>query len=132
MRPVSDQKGQLTSDQILDMAVTSLDDDKAKGLITIPLAGKTSIADHLVIASGTSQRQVVAMAEHLVTKLKQAGMTGVSIEGKAGGDWVVIDAFDIIIHVFRPKVREFYNLEKMWNVELPESGAAGETTEHIG
>jgi ribosome-associated protein len=126
---VSEQQGQLTSAQILDMSVTSLDDDKAKDLITIPLAGKTSIADHLVIASGNSQRQVVAMAEHLVTKLKQAGLVGVSIEGKTGGDWVVIDAFDVIIHIFRPEVREFYNLEKMWNVELPSGGGA---SEHIG
>lgn len=128
---MSDEKGQLTSDQILDLAVTSLDDDKAKNLITIPLAGKTSIADHLVIASGTSQRQVVAMAEHLVTKLKQSGMTGVVAEGKATGDWVVVDAFDIIIHLFRPEVREFYNLEKMWGIELPENGTSHEISEHI-
>jgi len=128
---VNEQQGQLTSDQILDLAVTSLDDDKAKNLITIPLAGKTSIADHLVIASGTSQRQVVAMAEHLVSKLKKSGMTGVTAEGKTSGDWVVIDAFDIIIHLFRPEVREFYNLEKMWNVELPESGASDDSSEQI-
>lgn len=128
---MNEQQGQLTSDQILDLAVTSLDDDKAKNLITIPLAGKTSIADHLVIASGTSQRQVVAMAEHLVSKLKKSGMTGVTAEGKTSGDWVVIDAFDIIIHLFRPEVREFYNLEKMWNVELPESGASDDSSEQI-
>ncbi|WP_417793534.1 ribosome silencing factor [Terasakiella pusilla] len=97
------------------MAVTSLDDDKAKDIVTIDLAGKSSLADHLVIASGTSQRQVVAMAEHLMEKLKAAGMKGLVAEGKDQGDWVVLDAFDVIVHLFRPEVREFYNLEKMWD-----------------
>ncbi|WP_417783378.1 ribosome silencing factor [Terasakiella pusilla] len=97
------------------MAVTSLDDDKAKDIVTIDLAGKSSLADHLVIASGTSQRQVVAMAEHLMEKLKAAGMKGLVTEGKDQGDWVVLDAFDVIVHLFRPEVREFYNLEKMWD-----------------
>lgn len=97
------------------MAVTSLDDDKAKDIVTIDLAGKSSLADHLVIASGTSQRQVVAMAEHLMEKLKATGMKGLVAEGKDQGDWVVLDAFDVIVHLFRPEVREFYNLEKMWD-----------------
>lgn len=114
------------------MAVTSLDDDKGRDIVTIDLAGKSSIADHLVIVSGTSQRQVVAMADHLMEKLKAAGVAGLFAEGKDQGDWVVVDAFDVIIHLFRPEVREFYNLEKMWNVELPESGATEENSEHIG
>ncbi|WP_051609579.1 ribosome silencing factor [Terasakiella pusilla] len=104
------------------MAVTSLDDDKAKDIVTIDLAGKSSLADHLVIASGTSQRQVVAMAEHLMEKLKAAGMKGLVAEGKDQGDWVVLDAFDVIVHLFRPEVREFYNLEKMW--DGPKANAA--------
>jgi len=110
------------------MAVTSLDDDKAKDIVTIDLAGKSSLADYLVIASGTSQRQVVAMADHLTEKLKAAGLTGLSAEGKDQGDWVVLDAFDVIVHLFRPEVREFYNLEKMWD------GPKGNTSdsEHIG
>ncbi|WP_346504500.1 ribosome silencing factor [Terasakiella sp. SH-1] len=116
----------------MDLAVTSLDDDKAKDIITIDLAGKSSIADHLVIASGTSQRQVVAMADHLMEKLKAQGLKGLFAEGKEQGDWVVIDAFDVIIHLFRPEVRDFYNLEKMWNAQLPESGATAENSEHIG
>jgi len=114
------------------MAVTSLDDDKARDIVTIDLAGKSSLADHLVICSGTSQRQVVAMADHLMEKLKAAGLKGLFAEGKEQGDWVVVDAFDVIIHLFRPEVREFYNLEKMWDVALPESGATEETSEHIG
>jgi len=114
------------------MAVTSLDDDKGRDIVTIDLAGKSSIADHLVIVSGTSQRQVVAMADHLMEKLKANGVSGLFAEGKDQGDWVVVDAFDVIIHLFRPEVREFYNLEKMWNVDLPESGASPENSEHIG
>lgn len=114
------------------MAVSSLDDDKAKDIVTIDLAGKSSIADHLVIASGTSQRHVSAIADHLMEKLKAEGMIGLFAEGKEQGDWVVIDAFDVIVHLFRPEVREFYNLEKMWNVAVPESGVSAEKSEHIG
>lgn len=108
--------------------MTSLDDDKAKDIVTIDLAGKSSLADHLVIVSGTSQRHVVAMAEHLMEKLKAAGMKGLIAEGKDQGDWVVLDAFDVIVHLFRPEVREFYNLEKMW--DGPKANAA--ETETIG
>ncbi len=111
------------------MAVTSLEDDKGKDILTIELAGKSSLADHLVIVSGTSQRQVVAMAEHVMEKLKAAGLKGLVAEGKDQGDWVVVDAFDVIIHLFRPEVREFYNLEKMWDVPTP---TRGEPSEHIG
>lgn len=110
---------------ILDLAVTSLDDDKAKDLLTIDLAGKTSLADYLVIASGTSQRQVVAMADHLIEKLKKMGIKGVQAEGRDQGDWVVIDGFDVIVHLFRPEVREFYNLEKMW--DSPNAGQQHDT-----
>lgn len=112
--------------------MTSLDDDKAKNIVTIDLAGKSSLADHLVIATGTSQRQVVAMSDHIMEKLKAQGLKGLIAEGKAQGDWVVVDAFDVIIHLFRPEVREFYNLEKMWDVALPESGAKEDASEHIG
>jgi len=122
------KKSQLSAKEILDMAVTSLDDDKGKDIVTIDLAGKSSLADHLVIVSGTSQRQVVAMADHVMEKLKAAGITGMTAEGKAQGDWVVVDAFDVIIHLFRPEVREFYNLEKMW--DGPKNASAD--SEHIG
>lgn len=94
-------------------------------MLTIDLAGKTSLADYLVIASGTSQRQVVAMADHLIEKLKKMGIKGVQAEGRDQGDWVVIDGFDVIVHLFRPEVREFYNLEKMW--DSPNAGQQHDT-----
>ncbi|MGE4221322.1 MAG: ribosome silencing factor [Alphaproteobacteria bacterium] len=97
------------------MIQKSLDDDKALDLITIPLAGRTPIADFMVIASGGSHRQVGAMTDHLVEKLKQAGIGGISVEGKSHCDWVLVDAGDVVVHLFRPEVREFYRLEKLWS-----------------
>jgi ribosome-associated protein len=94
---------------------TSLDDDKAESVVVIDLHGKTEICDYLVIASGTSQRQIGAMANHLKEKLKASGLTGIAVEGLPQCDWVLIDAGDIIVHLFRPEVRSFYNLEKMWD-----------------
>ncbi len=104
----------------MELINASLEDDKAEDLVTIDLAGKSSIADHLVIASGRSQRQVGAMAKHLCEKLKAAGLGGVPVEGAQRCDWVLIDAGDVIVHLFRPDVRIFYNLEKMWGLDLPE------------
>lgn len=92
----------------------TLDDDKALDVLVIPLAGKSSIADSMVIASGTSQRHVSAIAEHLRDSLKSSGVKGVAIEGQTQGDWVLIDAGDVVVHLFRPEVRDFYQLEKMW------------------
>ena len=99
---------------VLDLVNRSLDDDKAENALVIDLDGKSSIADFLVIASGTSQRHVGAMADHLQRTLKKAGLKRVSIEGAAQCDWVLIDAGDVIVHLFRPEVREFYALEKIW------------------
>jgi len=104
----------------VELVNASLEDDKAEDLVTIDLAGKSSIADYMVVASGRSQRQVGAMAEHLREKLKAAGAGNVPVEGALRCDWVLIDAGDIIIHLFRPEVRAFYNLEKMWGLDLPE------------
>lgn len=101
----------------LDIAIASLEDDKAEDVIVIDLIGKTSIADAMVIASGRSTRQVAAMAEHLVEKLKQFGIKPVSAEGKTQADWVLIDAGDLIVHLFRPEIRAFYNIEKMWGAD---------------
>ena len=112
-----------SSDTLLSLVETSLDDDKAQALTVIDLTGKSTIADYMVIASGTSARQVSAMADHLVTHLKEAGHAGATVDGLAQGDWVLIDAGDIIVHLFRPEVREFYNLEKMWGVEMPDTAA---------
>ena len=97
----------------------SLDDDKAEEVVAIDLAGKTSIADYMVIASGRSTRQVGAMAEHLMQKLSQAGVKSVRVEGMPQNDWVLIDAGDVVVHLFRPEVRAFYNIEKMWSMEPP-------------
>lgn len=101
--------------------VNSLEDDKAQDVVVIELSGKSDIADYLVIASGTSGRQVVAIAEHLRERLKHAGVTGTNAEGTSQGDWVLVDGGDVIVHLFRPEVRAFYNIEKMWGVELPAS-----------
>ena len=104
----------LTSDQILARILSSLDDDKAEDIVTIDLRGRSAMADHMVIASGRSARQVGAIAEKLADRMKQLTGRPPRIEGKDTGDWVLIDTDDVIVHVFRPEVREFYQLEKMW------------------
>ena len=106
---------------------TSLDDDKAQDVIVIDLNGKTSIGDYMVIATGSSQRQVGAMADHLQTTLKTAGFSGIAIEGADQCDWVLIDSGDIIVHLFRPEVRDFYNLEKIWDVAPHDDSVASVT-----
>lgn len=98
----------------LDLILTSLDDDKAEEIVTINLKGKSSIGDFMVVCSGRSSRQVGAIAEKLVERLKEATGRTAKVEGKETGDWVLIDTGDVIVHVFRPEVREFYQLEKMW------------------
>lgn len=105
--------------QLLKLALNSLDDDKAEDVVSIDLKGKTSIADYMIVAQGRSRRQVASMAAHLTGKVKQAGYKPVRVEGLPQADWVLIDAGDIIVHLFRPEVRAFYNLEKMWGMELP-------------
>ncbi len=96
------------------LVMQSLDDDQAVEVVTIPLAGKSSIADHMVIASGRSSRQVASMATKLADRIKQQFGRIVRIEGLPVADWVLIDADDVIVHLFRPEVRTFYNLERMW------------------
>ena len=92
----------------------SLDDDKAEDIVVIDLAGKTDFADFMVIANGKSQRQVGTMADHLQRKLKAKGLKGIAAEGVPACDWVLIDAGDVVVHLFRPEIRDFYNLDKMW------------------
>ena len=108
------------SDDLLKIVETSLDDDKAEDIVSIDLRGKSSIADYMVIATGRSSRQLAAMAQHLDDKFTKLGVKAVAIEGKTQGDWVLLDGGDVIVHLFRPEVREFYNLEKMWGGEMPE------------
>jgi ribosome-associated protein len=100
---------------------SSLDDDKAENIVSIDLRGKSSIADWLVIASGRSSRQVSAIAEHLLQRLKEATGRNFQSEGKRGGEWVLVDTGDIIVHLFQPDVRSFYNLEKMWSANIPDA-----------
>ena len=102
------------ADQILELITTSLDDDKAENILTIPLRGKSAMADYMVVASGASSRQVAAMAEHIEFKLKQNKIAILGLEGLRQADWVLIDANDVVVHLFRPEVREFYGLERMW------------------
>lgn len=105
-----------------DLVLRSLDDDQAQDVVTIPLTGKSNIADHMVIASGRSTRQVASMAQKLTERIKKDLGRNVRIEGLPVADWVLIDAEDVIVHLFRPEVRSFYNLERMWAFE--EGGAA--------
>ena len=97
-----------------------LDSKKAEDIVSIDLHGKSTIADYLVIVSGQSQRQVASMAELLREELKKMGLKDLHIEGLPQGDWVLLDAGDVIVHFFRPEVRAFYNLEKMWGLDLNE------------
>ena len=113
-------------ERLLDLVQSSLEDDKASDLVIVDLAEKSNIADFMVIASGSSKRQVSAMAEHLRERLKAEGVAGISVEGAERCDWVLLDAGDVIVHLFRPEVRAFYNLEKMWGLELPKAVAEEE------
>ena len=108
-----------------DLVLRSLDDDKAVDVVTIPLQGKSNIADHMVIASGRSTRQVAAMAQKLSERIKRELGRNVRVEGLPVADWVLIDADDVIVHLFRPEVRTFYNLERMWAFEESNAAPAG-------
>lgn len=105
-----------TSRELLDLILKSLDDDKAEEIVQIDLRARSAMADHMVIASGRSSRQVAAIAEKLLDRLKEAFRLTARVEGKETGDWVLIDTGDVVVHVFRPEVRAFYQLEKMWQV----------------
>ena len=106
--------GEHRSEDVLALVLTSVDDDKAEDIVEIDLRGRSDVADYMVICSGRSSRQVAAISEKLADRLKQEMRISVRMEGKETGDWVLIDAGDVIVHVFRPEVREFYQLEKMW------------------
>jgi ribosome-associated protein len=105
--------------ELLKRIVTSLEDDKAEAIVTVNLEGRSSLCDSAVIASGRSSRHVMAIAEHLARRLKEEGYGTRPVTGAAQGDWVLVDAGDVIVHVFRPEVRDYYDLEGMWNVAAP-------------
>ena len=105
---------------LLDMVLAQLDDAKAEAVVTINLDGKGALADSMVVASGRSNRHVGAIADQLVDRLKEAGHRNVRIEGMPQCDWVLVDAGDVVVHLFRPEVRSFYNLEKPWSEHAPQ------------
>ncbi len=107
------------AEETLALIIARLEDDKSEDIVSIDLRGKTTIADFMVIASGGSQRHVGAIADHLVESLKAAGLKDIRIEGQPACDWVLVDAHDVIVHVFQPEVRSFYNIEKMWSGSTP-------------
>lgn len=115
---VTDPIPVVKTEDLLKSVISSLDDNKAEDIVSINLAGKTSIADHMVIASGRSQRQVAALAEYVIKGLKALGHKDMVVQGQEQADWVLIDAGDVIVHIFRPEVRSFYNLDKMWGTEI--------------
>jgi ribosome-associated protein len=104
----------ISAEDTLRIVLARLDDSKAEDTVTIDLAGKSSIGDYMVVTSGRSQRHVASIADHVIKDLERSGLR-VRVEGMTQGDWVLIDAGDVIVHVFRPEVRAFYNLEKMWS-----------------
>lgn len=118
-------RSDMSADALHALVMAQLDDDQAQEIVSIPLAGKSSIADHMVIASGRSTRQVASMAQKLAEKIKQAGFGNARVEGLPAADWVLIDAGDVVIHLFRPEVRSFYNLERMWSFEGSEASMLG-------
>ena len=113
-RPLADPMANRGSEALLALVLMQLDDDQAQDVVAIDLAGKSSIADHMVIASGRSTRQVASMAQKLAETVKKQGFGPVRLEGLPAADWVLIDAGDVVVHIFRPEVRSFYNLERMW------------------
>ena len=106
---------------IIDIVLKSLDDAKAEETVAIDITGKSSLSDHLVVTSGRSHRHVGAMAEQLVKDLREAGYGKPRLEGMPANDWVLVDAGDVIIHIFRPEVREFYNIEKLWSADFADT-----------
>ena len=112
---------------LYSLVMSSLEEEQAQDIVAIPLQGKSSVADYMVIASGRSTRQVAAIAQKLAERIKQAGHGPVRLEGLPAADWVLIDAGDVVVHLFRPEVRSFYNLERMWGFgDLAPVPAAGQ------
>ena len=111
-------KNNISVEKLLVKIQATLDDYKADNIVTVSLKGKSDIADYMVIASGRSSRQIASIAEGLGQAVKKNGVRGCIPEGQRQGDWVLLDAGDIIVHLFRPEVREFYNLEKMWGLDI--------------
>ena len=126
--PQSKRPSPIAPPALLDLILQTLEDHKAEDIVVIDLVGKSTIGDHMVVASGRSSRQVIALADHLVQALKTRGIVGITPEGIRQGDWVLIDAGDVIVHLFRPEVREFYSLEKMWEADFSDPAQNADAT----
>ena len=120
--PQSPERSDEAAARALKLVLESLEDSKAEDIVTINIAGKSALGDYMVVVSGRSSRHVMAISDHLMSDLKDAGLGNARVEGLETGDWVLIDNGDIIIHVFRPEIREFYNIEKMWAAPDMEDG----------
>ncbi len=123
-KPSAVTTAQAADPALLERIRASLEDDKAEDSVTIDMGGRSSLADAIVVASGRSSRHVAAIAEHLARRLKDAGYGTRPVNGAQQGDWVLVDAGDVIVHIFRPEVRDYYNLESMWSVEEPRRSRA--------
>lgn len=121
-----DKSGNLDPKDLKTLVEQSLDADKALDIVTIDLDDQMAMADYMIIASGTSSRHVNALAQKLKQRLESRGVKGIKVEGLTQSDWVALDAGDIIIHLFRPEVRDFYNMEKMWCNFQPQEGTGGQ------
>jgi ribosome-associated protein len=121
---IEPEEGGLSAAQLEKIVLAKLDDDKAEDIVTIDLTDKSSVADRMIVASGRSHRHVGAIADHLLRALKDAGYGRARVEGLPHCDWVLIDAGDLIVHLFRPEVRLFYNIEKIWAVDSPHRAGA--------
>lgn len=108
------ESGEEAADRALRLVLDSLEESKAEDIVSIDISGKSALGDYMVVASGRSNRHVMAICDHLLRDLKDERFGSARVEGLTNGDWVLIDVGDVIVHVFRPEVREFYNLEKMW------------------
>jgi len=120
--PKGSERGADAAARALEAVLVSLEDSKAEDIVTINIAGKSALGDFMVVVSGRSNRHVMAIADHLITDLKDDGLGRARVEGLEGGDWVLIDTGDVIVHIFRPEIRAFYNIEKMWAAPEIEDG----------
>ncbi len=116
--PITETAGQ-QAERAMRTILQSLEDSKAQDIVSLPLEPGAALADVMIVASGRSNRHVSAVADHLLRRLKKAGIKGFSVEGLEHADWVLIDTGDVIVHIFRPEVRAFYNLEKLWSADAP-------------
>ena len=123
----TDKKPAIGPEELNDLVARVLEDHQAEDVVVIDLHGKSTIGDYMVIATGRSSRQVTALADALMQAIKEKGLIGIKPEGAQQGDWVLIDAGDVIIHLFRPEVREFYSLEKMWEADFSDPGQTPDT-----